>query len=48
VFICGHGTLRWVHVVLRRLGITEIAYTCRECGGLLDVVYGEAPGDPGS
>ena len=29
-----------------RLGITEIAYTCRECGGLLDVVYDDAPGDP--
>ena len=29
-----------------RLGIAEIAYTCRECGGLLDVVYDDAPGDP--
>lgn len=28
------------------LGIAEIAYTCRECDGLLDVVYDDAPGDP--
>lgn len=28
------------------LGITEIAYTCGKCGGLLDVVYDDAPGDP--
>lgn len=26
--------------------IAEIAYTCRSCGGLLDVVYDAAPGDP--
>lgn len=29
-----------------RLGIAEIAYTCRDCGGLLDVVYDDAPDDP--